>query len=652
MDRHRGVEKTDSITKVVFSDDFSKARPTSTHQWFCNMLSLSKIQGLGNLNLSEVTDMSYMFYNCISLTELNWVHFNAAKATDMSGMFYHCINLKTLNLTGFSTPSAINMSAMFCGCSSLTSLNLSGFNTENVTDMSQMFSGCLNLKSLNLSSFNTKNVTDMSGMFSNCWFLTDVDLSGFNTDNVTDMSGMFRRCHGFTSTNVSKWLSKWNTAKVTNMYEMFYECTRLTDFDVNLNTANVTNMSNMFWDCWNLKNIDVSHLKTSNVTNISGMFMGCSALSSLDISNFNTANVTDMSRMFQGCKSLTSLDVSNLNTANVTDMSGMFNGCTGVTYLDVSHFNTSKVTDMGKMFKECSALTFIDISGFNTSNIKYADDMFYNCTGLKELSIGNNDFKKVESYKDNDVHYSPTRQFWDIGTSAQPCLLVVGSEFDLSIMEKRNDNFYYWKYGIFKPIPVPQEITWTINPRTSNYELALDDSLIITAVSTDKLNITYKITNGSENVKSYVKNGNLIIKGLKAGDVEIEAVASGGMSFSETRSTITITIIRKAQTVSWDGMRLNLVGIGKEAEIHTKVSSGLDIDEYEIVEGSENAEIVRSGGKYMVRGKEQGFIRIIARQKGNETYQPVESKCGFYVCDNWVSWVYKRSSLSIGETYN
>ena len=38
-----------------------------------------------------------------------------------------------------------NTSYMFCGCSSLTSINFSNFNTRNVINMNYMFQGCASL---------------------------------------------------------------------------------------------------------------------------------------------------------------------------------------------------------------------------------------------------------------------------------------------------------------------------------------------------------------------------------------------------------------------------------------------------------------------------------------------------------------------------
>ena len=60
----------------------------------------------------------------------------------MSYMFYGCSSLKEINLTNFNTNDVINMSHMFYGCSSLKELNLTNFDTSNVIDMKDMFSEC------------------------------------------------------------------------------------------------------------------------------------------------------------------------------------------------------------------------------------------------------------------------------------------------------------------------------------------------------------------------------------------------------------------------------------------------------------------------------------------------------------------------------
>ena len=241
----------------------------------------------------------------------------------------------------FSTANVTDMSYMFRGCSSLTSLNLADFNTSNVTDMSWMFSSCSNLSILNLSSFNTANVTGMFCMFSSCRNLTSINLSNFNTSNVTNMSWMFGYCSNLTNLN----LSNFNTSNVTDMSSMFYYCNNLTSLSLsNFNNSIVTNMSWMFCGCSNLTSLNLTNFNTANVTNMTGMFDGCRSLTSLNLTNFNTANVTNMTQMFNGCRSLISLNLSNFNTANVEDMEFMFSDCSGLTSLNLYNFNMSGLT--------------------------------------------------------------------------------------------------------------------------------------------------------------------------------------------------------------------------------------------------------------------------------------------------------------------
>ena len=95
--------------------------------------------------------------------------------------------IKKINFIKFKRNDITNMSYMFYNCSSLEELNLNNFNTNNVTNMYGMFEGCSLLKELNLNNFNTNNVTNMCGMFEGCSSLEELNLNNFNTNKVTDM---------------------------------------------------------------------------------------------------------------------------------------------------------------------------------------------------------------------------------------------------------------------------------------------------------------------------------------------------------------------------------------------------------------------------------------------------------------------------------
>ena len=158
-----------AIQKVIFDDSFAKARPVTCMCWFFGCTPLKNIEGINNLNTTEVTDMGAMFRNCSSLTDLDVSGFDTRKVTTMGTMFSGCSKLSTLDVSGFDTKNVTDMYCMFNKCSGLTTLNVSGFDTKNVTNMREMFSGCSKLATIYVSDkFVTTNVTEGKSMFNMC----------------------------------------------------------------------------------------------------------------------------------------------------------------------------------------------------------------------------------------------------------------------------------------------------------------------------------------------------------------------------------------------------------------------------------------------------------------------------------------------------
>lgn len=132
-------------------------------------------------NTSNVTNMTYMFFNAGSLRTV--ALFDTSKVTKVQGMFYWCYDLITIPL--FDTSKVTNMQSMFGGCHALTSVPL--INTSKATNMKQMFADCMSLTAVPV--FDTSNVTNMSSMFINCYELITIPL--FDTHKVTECSYMF-----------------------------------------------------------------------------------------------------------------------------------------------------------------------------------------------------------------------------------------------------------------------------------------------------------------------------------------------------------------------------------------------------------------------------------------------------------------------------
>ena len=237
----------ENVTKVVFDESFAQLKPTSTRNWLKNFRSLTDIEGLENLNTSEVTDMR--------------------------GMFCYCQSLNSLDLSSLDTHNVTKMDQMFHGCSGLTSLDVSGWDTGNVTEMENMFYGCRALTSLDLSGWDTGNVTTMSNMFGNCISLTSLDLRSFDTSQVEFMDNMFSTCIALTEVN----LSNFATGELGNTERMFISCRSLTSLDLSsFDTHNLNYMKQMFSGCDVLRTIYVSpSWITKSTSETYDMFLGC-----------------------------------------------------------------------------------------------------------------------------------------------------------------------------------------------------------------------------------------------------------------------------------------------------------------------------------------------------------------------------------------
>ena len=194
---------------------------------FSYLYNLKAIQGLENLDTSQVANMSEMFSRCYRLVSLDLSHFNTSQVTDMSEMFAACEILTNLDVSHFDTSKVTDMSEMFVGCTKLTNLDVSYFNTSRVINMVGMFDGCLNLRNLDVSHLDTSHVTSMRAMFDGCTKLTNLDVSHFNTSQVTDMSMMFADCKNLSSLDLSSFDTSQLDNSFWNSFSMLADCINL-----------------------------------------------------------------------------------------------------------------------------------------------------------------------------------------------------------------------------------------------------------------------------------------------------------------------------------------------------------------------------------------------------------------------------------------
>lgn len=113
---YQSTTVSDLATRVVIDKSFAEVQPKSMAEWF-NGINVETIEGIENLNTSEVTDMSYMFWACSNLKTLNLDGFDMSKVTNVQGVFGRCTSLTTIySSQGWDISSSANL---FFGCDNL-----------------------------------------------------------------------------------------------------------------------------------------------------------------------------------------------------------------------------------------------------------------------------------------------------------------------------------------------------------------------------------------------------------------------------------------------------------------------------------------------------------------------------------------------------
>ena len=284
---------------------------TTMESMFQNQVNIVGISQ--SFNMSNVTNTSYMFTSCQSMTNLAVSGWNVGNVTNMYRMFDDCTSLASpLVVNNWNVGKVQNMSEVFRKCSSLTYLSLNNWNVSNVTTFERLFSGCTSLSNVgSLTNWDTSKATDMAGMFAGCPISSFGIINNWNVSNVRTMETMFDQT-GITSLN----LSNWNVSNVTDMHDMFAQCTDLTSLTV---------------DAWD----------TRNLTNCYQIFGRCTSLASIDIANWDTSKVTDCHNMFYQDTALTRIYVSKDLCQNATDSTGMFYNCTSLVGGNGTQYNSS-----------------------------------------------------------------------------------------------------------------------------------------------------------------------------------------------------------------------------------------------------------------------------------------------------------------------
>ncbi len=278
------------------------------------------------------------------------------------------------------------------------------------TDVSFAFNGFTNLRKISGNILDTSKVVNMQALFAQTTNLEDISaLSNWDTSKVTNMSQMFYNSGISDLTS----LSNWNTKNVGTMYNMFNISNNLIDINVlsNWDVSKVTNMQGMFS---NTKINDISSIEkwdTSSVIYMASMFQNTLISDLAPIKNWNISKVTTMAAMFGNTPINDLTPIANWDISTVTNMNGMFSGTQITDLSTLTNWDMSHVTNIGGMFRKTPIFDLTPISNWDISSIKYIGafpetlisdlspisswdvsnvtdmyEMFYKCKNLVDLS--------------------------------------------------------------------------------------------------------------------------------------------------------------------------------------------------------------------------------------------------------------------------
>ena len=123
-----------------------------------------------------------------NLTKADLANLDVSNVYDMSNMFWNAAKLKEVNLTGWQTNSVRYFDSMFFGTKQLSDLKFTNLTSYPSATLADMFDGS-GIENLDLSTWNVSNVTDFTYMFDNTKNLNVLNISGWKLNKTVEFNG-------------------------------------------------------------------------------------------------------------------------------------------------------------------------------------------------------------------------------------------------------------------------------------------------------------------------------------------------------------------------------------------------------------------------------------------------------------------------------
>ena len=402
-----------AITSVNFADSFANFKPTSTAYWFNDLTNLGAFTNFTNLDTSQVTTMSHMFYSIgrnVSDLSLDVTALNTSSVTDISNIFDGIGDYSDsveINVTGWNTENITDMSFAFNGigynncATSFSVIGLDGWDVSNVEYMTEMFDDAgkdaTSWSIGNINGWQTGNVVSMYQMFYGISRKSPLnfDLSGWDVSKVTNMGNMFTNSGYYSSAWSVGDLSDWDISSVTNMGNMFDNAGRnATNFNLTINGWSVHgNLSRMFaYAGGDATNFSLSATGwTIGTGGYNGMFSytgyNVKDTLSMNLSGWTFTTSGTLAEMFTsvGQNAPTwNLNLNGWNIGPIQTAVGMFRfaGQYSTNWtLSVENWSTGSLQNMQQMFmnagQNATNWTLLGLDDWNVSNVTDMSSLLY-----------------------------------------------------------------------------------------------------------------------------------------------------------------------------------------------------------------------------------------------------------------------------------
>lgn len=131
------------------------------------------------------TTLFRFFREMYRVSQLDVSRIDTTYCTTARGAFYDMVNLESIvGISSWNVSNISDISYLFGMCSFLQTIDLTSWRTSSLEDMSYLFYGCNELSSIEgIGSFDVTHVIDAAYCFSDFGYVSTLDLSGWDTRN-------------------------------------------------------------------------------------------------------------------------------------------------------------------------------------------------------------------------------------------------------------------------------------------------------------------------------------------------------------------------------------------------------------------------------------------------------------------------------------